>query len=373
MPFSYNEVGTKAAGDTISIPFPYINEDHIFIKVDGVTVSSTLYEFSTTSTLLCLSGFPEGDVTRVERITPPDELPAAQQGTGVFDWKGANKNDEHLLYIAQERADVEEAVLNGAAQVAEDLVIVSAAAAAASAAAGGVADDAASASAAAGTATTKASEASASAASAAASALLAASFDPDAYVKLAAQALDSGVQEQVALNLGLGVNYNRWKTHNLYTPSAALALEITDLDDYEALRLQGFLTPSAAAQLLYRVSADAGSNWLQGASDYIRSYSGHDNGGGANSSTTSSSGILSYPSMGSSTPTHLNEMLFSGWAYAGQGGMSGNMAGGSSGGSNIGLTIFNRHVSGAAVALNGLQIYAASGTITGELYLEVRQ
>ena len=156
MAFSFNEVGAKGVGDTITIPFPYIHRDHIFVRVDGELVSSTLYEFSSSSTLLCLTGFPVGTVTRVERGTPPDDLPSEQTGPGVFDWRGANKNDTHLLYIAQERADLEATVIASAGQVAADLVSTTAKAAGATAAAS--------------TATTKASEASASASAAASSA-----------------------------------------------------------------------------------------------------------------------------------------------------------------------------------------------------------
>jgi hypothetical protein len=57
MAFSFNTVGSKAAGDTISVPFPYTSKDDVYVLVDGVEVSSTLYSWSSGSTLLCLSGF----------------------------------------------------------------------------------------------------------------------------------------------------------------------------------------------------------------------------------------------------------------------------------------------------------------------------
>jgi hypothetical protein len=173
MAFSFNTVGSKAAGDTISVPFPYTSKDDVYVLVDGVEVSSTLYSWSSGSTLLCLSGFPEGTTTRVERRSSAASLPSEQQGTGTFDYDGANRNDKHLMFIAQERVDVEETVLNSASQVAEDLASTSAAAAVATVKADAAAASASTAStkadeaaASASTATTKASEAAASASTA---------------------------------------------------------------------------------------------------------------------------------------------------------------------------------------------------------------
>jgi hypothetical protein len=184
MAFSFNTVGSKAAGDTISVPFPYTSKDDVYVLVDGEEVSSTLYSWSSGSTLLCLSGFPEGTTTRVERRSSAASLPSEQQGTGTFDYNGANRNDKHLMFIAQERVDLEDTVIASAAQVSTDLVNTSEkadeavdAAAAATAKAGEAASSASdaagsasTASAAASTATTKASEAAGSASTASAAA-----------------------------------------------------------------------------------------------------------------------------------------------------------------------------------------------------------
>jgi hypothetical protein len=244
MAFSFNTVGSKAAGDTISVPFPYTSKDDVYVLVDGEEVSSTLYSWSSGSTLLCLSGFPEGTTTRVERRSSAASLPSEQQGTGTFDYDGANRNDKHLMFIAQERVDVEETVLNSATQVADDLASTSAAAAmatikaeaastsadeastsadeaaasastattkaseaAASAStattkAGEASTSADEAAASASTATTKAGEASTSADEAAASAVAAAAFDPEPYVKTTPQAFTPEQAQQGRENIG---------------------------------------------------------------------------------------------------------------------------------------------------------------------------
>lgn len=108
MALSYNEVGPKSPGDTLVVPFDYTTRDHVYVLVDGADVPKSYYEWASSNTILCLDGFPEGEVTRVERRTPMDQIPSEQQGTGVFDYKGANENDRYLLFIQQEQADQEE-------------------------------------------------------------------------------------------------------------------------------------------------------------------------------------------------------------------------------------------------------------------------
>lgn len=113
MPYSYDKSGSKTSGDTISVPFPFISRDHVYVSVDGTDVSTSLYEWANDGLLNCLSGFPSGTVTRVERRTPVNtaDLPSEQQGAGTFDYDGANQNDLYLLYISQERYDREAEVL----------------------------------------------------------------------------------------------------------------------------------------------------------------------------------------------------------------------------------------------------------------------
>lgn len=119
MAFSINSFTSKAPGDTITIPFPYLSRDHIFVYVGGERVSTTHYTFSSASVILCGPGFPAGS-GYVARQTPAAELPGAQQGAAAFDHVAANRNDLCLLFIAQERKDLEDTVIESAERVAGD-------------------------------------------------------------------------------------------------------------------------------------------------------------------------------------------------------------------------------------------------------------
>ena len=187
---------SKSPGDTISLPWPYANQSNVYIVVGGVEVSTSLFQWTSSNTIECLTGFPTG-AGYCERWTTRT-LPSEQQGSGSFNWQGANNNDKTLLYIQQEldyaetarQAVTDELVekydnidtLVGTAttKAAEASSSATAAAGSASAASGSATSAASSATAAgtsetnaaasASTATTKASEASTSATAAAGSA-----------------------------------------------------------------------------------------------------------------------------------------------------------------------------------------------------------
>lgn len=198
MAYSYATwTGSKGAGDEITVSFPYLSEDHVRVLVDDVEVSSSLYQWTSSSVIECLAGFPSGAAGRVERVTPRNDMPSQQQGSGSFDWRGANENDTYLLYIQQEVDDSEaerQAVTDdlvaqfedietnaGIAQTAADTATTKAGEAATSET--NAAGSATTASGAATTATTKAGEAAASASSASTSEANAASSASTATTK----------------------------------------------------------------------------------------------------------------------------------------------------------------------------------------------
>lgn len=107
MAFSFNDTSDVSEGDTLTVPFPYISKDHVYVYADGVVVSNALYEWTSPSTINCLAGFPSCQICRVQRVTPREDIPTEQQGTGVYDFEGANANDVFLLYLQQEEEDKE--------------------------------------------------------------------------------------------------------------------------------------------------------------------------------------------------------------------------------------------------------------------------
>lgn len=187
---------SKSPGDTIVVSWPYADKAHVFIEVEGEAVSSSYYQWLNAGTIEVLTGFPTGAGLCGRRTVR--SLPSEQQGSGSFNWQGANNNDKTLLYIQQENDYLETArqavtddlvekydtidtlVATATTKASEADASATAAAASASSASGSASSAASSATAAgnsataaagsASTATTKASEASSSASAAAGSA-----------------------------------------------------------------------------------------------------------------------------------------------------------------------------------------------------------
>lgn len=105
MAYSYNTYGSRVAGQTIALSWPYLSTDHVYVSVDDVVVSSTLYTWTNSALLTCLTGFPTGNVTKVYRKTPVTANMASLIGAAILDIEGINKNDKQLLYAAQELID----------------------------------------------------------------------------------------------------------------------------------------------------------------------------------------------------------------------------------------------------------------------------
>lgn len=110
MPYSYTELSGKHPGDTITVSWPFEERSEVSIKVDGISVNESYYEWVNDGLINCLTGFPFGQITRIERNTNLASLPGEQSGPGTFDWDVANRNDKRLLFAAQERADKEDSI-----------------------------------------------------------------------------------------------------------------------------------------------------------------------------------------------------------------------------------------------------------------------
>lgn len=117
MAYSYSTVGSKSAGDTIVVTFPFLDRGHVSVLVDGEAVDAAYWEWTNDSLITCLTGFPSGTTTKVMRTTPVSSLPSEQTSSGVFDYAGVNLNDLSALYISQERNDREEEVVGSIEEV----------------------------------------------------------------------------------------------------------------------------------------------------------------------------------------------------------------------------------------------------------------
>ena len=135
MPLSYTTAEEVGVGDTIAIPYPFLSTDHVFVSVDGVAVSSSLYTWSSASQIEALTGFPAGALTKVYRQTPSSSLGATLSGTAVYDSAALQTNFTQLLYILQERVDQDVLDATEVADILASIGGVEAAAAAAAASA----------------------------------------------------------------------------------------------------------------------------------------------------------------------------------------------------------------------------------------------
>lgn len=107
MAYSFVDYPSISVGTARSIPFPYLSKSHIKVYVEGALVSSTLYDFPTSTTLRALTGFPSGAV-RLKRSTPLDYFVSVQSATSALDWEGMNSNFNVTKLILQEYIDSKE-------------------------------------------------------------------------------------------------------------------------------------------------------------------------------------------------------------------------------------------------------------------------
>lgn len=114
MAYSYNEVGALSPGDTLEVPFPFLERGHVTVTVDGVLTDK--WSWLSDGLIKTSSGFPSGAKTRASRNTPVLRLSSILTGPSVFDWEGINSNFRRILYAVQEYLDNEDrrnAVIDG--------------------------------------------------------------------------------------------------------------------------------------------------------------------------------------------------------------------------------------------------------------------
>lgn len=96
---------TVGVGETLNLPFTALDTANIVVKADGVVVSTTLYEFTTATSILTLTGFPVNTTVLVYSRTPVDADEELQSGSTVYDWELVNQQFEKSFMVLQEHRD----------------------------------------------------------------------------------------------------------------------------------------------------------------------------------------------------------------------------------------------------------------------------
>lgn len=92
--------------NVFSVPFPYLDQSHVFVTVNGVP---TAYTFSTSATIQVLPA-PTG-IVQIRRITPKDNPPVNFSDGSVLREQELDLLATFTLYCAQEAQDVAEAAI----------------------------------------------------------------------------------------------------------------------------------------------------------------------------------------------------------------------------------------------------------------------
>ena len=89
-------------GSTVlfSFSFPYLEEDHIFVSLNGTL--TTAFTFPNASTVQFNTAPAVGVAIRIFRETPLDQPEAVFAGGSTIRASDLNKNNDQLLYVAQE-------------------------------------------------------------------------------------------------------------------------------------------------------------------------------------------------------------------------------------------------------------------------------
>ncbi len=85
------------------IPFPYLEQSHIFLYINGI--NHTDFSFLTGSTVRLASPVTPGSILTIRRKTPRDVRLVDFSNVSIFDEKYLNLDSEHLFYIMQEITD----------------------------------------------------------------------------------------------------------------------------------------------------------------------------------------------------------------------------------------------------------------------------
>lgn len=106
MAFSYAYTTGSGVTNAVAVPFPYMDQLHVHVYVDGVEVSADTLTWETTGIIrlpLSASNYT-GKRLLVRRITPVG-TPVVEFSNGRLDYADLNSQGLQLLYATQEAAD----------------------------------------------------------------------------------------------------------------------------------------------------------------------------------------------------------------------------------------------------------------------------
>lgn len=128
MALTYTEVTAPGGVETFTVPFGYIDREHVHVFVDAVENTTFTWDNSTT---VRISPTPAGgSKVRIQRNTPAIALSTVYTNATILDEVTMNESHKELFYIVQETAEnsdvlsVQAAVLEAqqAAQDAQDAI-----------------------------------------------------------------------------------------------------------------------------------------------------------------------------------------------------------------------------------------------------------
>lgn len=104
MAYSYHEVVFTGVTNIADVPFPYIRQEHVGVRVDGEEVEGWSWVTDATIQLPEPAAFYTGKRVRTYRITPAD-APFSKFQPGALDTDALNLQFLQNLYLAQEGVD----------------------------------------------------------------------------------------------------------------------------------------------------------------------------------------------------------------------------------------------------------------------------
>lgn len=121
MAYSIHDVAATAAQTAFAVPFPYLSQADVFVFVDNEPLDGD-FTFTGASTIDVTPDVPfaGGEVVRVRRLTPIDELITLAVGRGFVKSGDWNLVNTQLLYAIQEALDA----ANNAEAIAAELIDV---------------------------------------------------------------------------------------------------------------------------------------------------------------------------------------------------------------------------------------------------------